>query len=451
LPGSPLNKLQEHALRILIIGSGGREHALAWKLAKSPLVTEIHIAPGNGGTALLEQNQANGVPRYFNVPIETHNIPALIEYIQKARIEFVVPGPEIPLVNGISDACSAIDIPCFGPDGFAAQLEGSKVFSKEIMRASGVPTADYAVFADYSEAEAYVKTKNQALVIKAEGLAAGKGVVVAASVEEALTALDDMLNKKTLGSAAARVLIEETLVGEEVSLLAFCDGERAVPLPSAQDHKRIFDLDRGPNTGGMGAYSPAPLLPAEKLNEVCELVITPILRTMKALGHPFIGVLYAGLMYTSRDSSGIKVLEYNVRFGDPECQPLMLRLKSDLFGIMKACVKGELDKITVDYSPESALCVVLSARGYPAADYSRNMPINGISAAENQGATIFHAGTRLREGKLFACGGRVLNITALGKTLSEAQQIAYAALKNIDMTNAHYRKDIGAKAINRSL
>ncbi|MDR2825447.1 MAG: phosphoribosylamine--glycine ligase [Deltaproteobacteria bacterium] len=437
-------------MRILIIGSGGREHALAWKLAQSPLVTEIHIAPGNGGTALLEQKQTKAALRYINIPLETNHIPGLIEYIQNNRIDFVVPGPELPLVNGISDACAAINIPCFGPDSYAAQLEGSKVFSKEIMRASAVPTADYAVFSDYTEAAAYVKAKNQALVIKAEGLASGKGVVVAASVQEALAALDDMLNKKTLGSAAARVLIEETLVGEEVSLLAFCDGEHAIPLPSAQDHKRVFDLDKGPNTGGMGAYSPAPLLPAEKLNAVCELVITPILRTMKAQGHPFIGVLYAGLMYTSQDSNGIKVLEYNVRFGDPECQPLMLRLKSDLFEIMNACVKGELDKITVDYRPESALCVVLSAQGYPAADYARNMPINGISAAENQGATIFHAGTRLEGDTIFANGGRVLNITALGKTLLEAQQNAYAALKSIDMPKAHFRKDIGAKAINRS-
>jgi phosphoribosylamine--glycine ligase len=439
-------------LRILIIGSGGREHALAWKLGQSPLATEIHIAPGNGGTALLEhasavESKGSKGLKFKNVPIEAHNIAGLAKYIQQAQIDFVVPGPERALVDGISDSCAVMHLPCFGPDSFAAQLEGSKVFSKEIMRTSGVPTADYAVFSDYDGAARYVKAQNRPMVIKAEGLAAGKGVVVSASVQETLAALDAMLNKKTLGLAASRVLIEEQLTGEEISLLAFCDGEHAIPLPSAQDHKRVFDNDLGPNTGGMGAYSPAPLLPAEKLQEVCDLTITPILRTMKKKGHPFIGILYAGLMYTSRDSSGIKVLEYNVRFGDPECQPLMLRLNSDLLEIMLACVKGELNKIKIDCRKESALCVVLSAKGYPAADYAKNMPINGIAEAETEETKIFHAGTRLHEGQILSSGGRVLNITSLGATLAQARQNAYAAINKIAMPNAHYRADIGAKGL----
>jgi phosphoribosylamine--glycine ligase len=462
---------QEARLRILIIGSGGREHALTWKLSQSPLVAEIHVAPGNGGTALMQLERSAPAPharqnpneeqaaphngktpekhagraQIVNVPLEAHAVPALIRYIQKAGVDFVVPGPELPLVNGIRDACAAIQVPCFGPDSYAAQLEGSKIFSKEIMRAAGVPTADYAVFSDYAEAAAYVRAGNKPVVIKADGLAAGKGVVVASSVQEALDALDNMLNKKTLGQAASRVLIEETLQGEEASLLAFCDGEHALPLPSVQDHKRVFDRDQGPNTGGMGAYSPTPLLPEEKLPEVCELVITPILRAMKARGHPFIGVLYAGLMFTAEGTRSVKTLEYNVRFGDPECQPLMLRLKNDLFEVMNACVKGELHKINLDFRPGNALCVVLSARGYPAADYARNMPISGIAEAETAGVKIFHAGTRLQGGRLLASGGRVLNVAALGKTLREAQQNAYAAIKHIEMPNAHYRTDIGAK------
>jgi phosphoribosylamine--glycine ligase len=430
-------------LRILIIGSGGREHALAWKLGQSPLAAEIHVAPGNGGTALMQAEHA-GKAQIVNVPLEAHDVPALIRYIQEKGVDFVVPGPELPLVNGISDACAAIGIPCFGPDSYAAQLEGSKVFSKEIMRASGVPTADYAVFSGYAEAAAYVRAGNKPVVIKAEGLAAGKGVVVASSVQEALDALDNMLNKKTLGQAASRVLIEETLFGEEASLLAFCDGEHAVPLPSVQDHKRVFDHNQGPNTGGMGAYSPTPLLPAEKLPEVCALVITPILRAMKARGHPFTGLLYAGLMFTAEGTGNIRVLEYNVRFGDPECQPLMLRLNNDLFEVMNACVQGELRKISLDFRPENALCVVMSAKGYPAANYAVNMPISGIAEAENADVKIFHAGTRLQDGRLVASGGRVLNVTALGETLPEARRKAYAAIKRINMPNAHYRTDIGA-------
>jgi phosphoribosylamine--glycine ligase len=394
---------------------------------------------------LLHAGRVRKIP-VRNIPLEAGAIPALLRYIQKERVDFVVPGPELPLVNGISDACAELKIPCFGPDRYAAQLEGSKIFAKEIMRAAGVPTADYAVFSAYAEAAAYVKAAGRPLVIKAEGLAAGKGVVVAGSEREALLALDDMLNKKSLGQAASRVLIEETLHGEEVSLLAFCDGEHALPLPSAQDHKRVFDRDRGPNTGGMGAYSPAPRLPDNDLEELCELVITPILRVMKARNHPFTGVLYAGLMFTGSGRSGVKVLEYNVRFGDPECQPLLLRLESDLFAIMQACLKGGLPETAPVYRREHALCVVMSAKGYPGA-YARNMPISGISAAENAGVKVFHAGTRLEEGQILSSGGRVLNVTALGETLLQARQNAYAAVQRIQLPGAHYRTDIGEKGL----
>ena len=427
-------------MRILLIGSGGREHALAWKLAQSPLVEEIHAAPGNGGTAQT--------PKTRNVPIEAGQVKELIAYAVDNKLDFVVPGPELPLVNGVADACAAAGLPCFGPDSYCAQLEGSKVFSKEIMAESGVPTASSAIYANYEAAANYVKTKDGPVVIKADGLASGKGVIIAANSAEALKGLSDLMLEKTLGTAGGRVLLEETLQGEEISLLAFCDGERAVPLPSAQDHKRVFDNDKGPNTGGMGAYSPTRLLPGDKLAEICDLTITPILRTMKAKGHPFVGVLYAGLMYTAR---GIKVLEYNVRFGDPECQPLLMRLAPDcdLMEIMLACVQGKLDGVNIAYRPESALCVVVSAKGYPGS-YAKGMPISGIEEAEKafpDVLKVFHAGTALKDGQVVSNGGRVLGVTALGKNLKEAQDTAYAAVKMIRMPDSHYRVDIGNKGL----
>jgi phosphoribosylamine--glycine ligase len=429
-------------VRILLIGSGGREHALAWKLSQSPLVEEIHAAPGNGGTAQT--------PKTRNVPIAAGQVKELIAYALEQKLDFVVPGPELPLVNGVGDACARAGLPCFGPDAYCAQLEGSKVFSKEIMAESGVPTASSAIFASYEQAAAYVKAKDGPVVIKADGLASGKGVIIAASAAEALKGLSDLMLEKTLGAAAGRVLLEETLQGEEISLLAFCDGERAVPLPSAQDHKRVFDNDKGPNTGGMGAYSPTRLLPAEKLAEICELTITPILRTMKAHGHPFKGVLYAGLMYTPH---GVKVLEYNVRFGDPECQPLLMRLAPDcdLMEIMLACVRGGLDGASIAYRPENALCVVMSAKDYPGS-YPRGLPVSGLEEAERafpERLKVFHAGTALKDGRTVSNGGRVLGVTALGKNLREAQATAYAAMKMISMPDSHYRLDIGNKGLNR--
>lgn len=422
-------------MRVLIIGSGGREHALAWKLSQSPKVKELHIAPGNGGTGA-----------WRNAPIDAGDVKALAAYIREQNINFVVPGPELALVAGITDACREMGVPCFGPDAFAANLEGSKVFAKEVMQEAGVPTAAYAIFDNFDAAAAYVKEKGAPIVIKADGLAAGKGVVVARTVEEALAALDDMLRKGSLGSAAKKVLLEEALFGEEASLLAFCDGETALPLPSAQDHKTVNDGDTGPNTGGMGAYSPAPILPDEQLRRVCDLVITPILRCMKAKGHPFTGVLYAGLMITEQ---GPKVIEYNVRFGDPECQPLLMRLDNDLLEVLEAATQGKLHDVDLKINPQHTLCVVLAASGYPGS-YPKGMPISGIDDAEkDENVKVFHAGTKLENGQIVSAGGRILGITARGADLQEAQKTAYAALDKIHMPNAHFRRDIGAKGLKR--
>ncbi len=423
-------------MRILIIGSGGREHALAWKLSQSPAVSQIYVTPGNGGTSA-----------WINAGIDAADIDGLMKYIREKRIDFVVPGGETSLVHGIADACRGVGVPCFGPDSYAAQLEGSKIFAKEVMIEAGVPTARYQVFTEFSQAAKSVKKAGVPVVIKADGLAAGKGVVVAANSAEAVEALDSMMCKKSLGGAAARVLVEETLQGEEVSLLAFCDGEKAVPLSSAQDHKRAFDGDTGPNTGGMGAYSPAPLLPDDKAAEVCEQVITPVLRVMQKRGHPFKGILYAGLMYTP---NGPMVLEYNVRFGDPECQPLLMRLESDLLKIMQACVAGDLGSVDITFSPKHALCVVVAASGYPGA-YSKGNPIYGIAEAEaasNGNVMVFHAGTRNDNGQTVSNGGRVLGVTGLGADLAEAQKNAYAAADAIKMPNSFFRRDIGAKGLN---
>ncbi len=423
-------------MRILIIGSGGREHALAWKLAQSPKKPQLFIAPGNGGTARLGEN----------IPIATDDIPGLMRCIREQAIDFVIPGPELPLVHGIVDACEKAGVPCFGPNAAAARLEGSKAFAKRIMQESGVPTADFAVFHGFDEAVSYVRGKGTPLVIKADGLAAGKGVVVAKTVAEAEAALEDMLIKKVFGPAGETVVIEETLVGEEVSFMALCAGDTVIPLPSAQDHKAVFDGDTGPNTGGMGAYSPAPILPDKRFAEMIDLVIRPILKTMEKQNCPFSGVLYAGLMMTSR---GPKVLEYNVRFGDPECQPLLMRLDGDLLEVLLGCAKGELDKVTLVPRPETALCVVVAAKGYPGS-YPRGMNISGLREAEavHPGKVmVFQAGTRAVGQNTHADGGRVLGVTALGADLAEAQQNAYDAVGKIRMQDIHFRRDIGSKGL----
>lgn len=423
-------------MRILIIGSGGREHALAWKIRQNTEVSALFIAPGNGGTALEGEN----------VPLSDSDIPALMAFIKEKNIDFVVPGPELPLVKGIVDACKEAGIPCFGPCAYAAQLEGSKSFAKNIMRESGVPTADFAIFTDAAEARAYIKKHGAPVVVKADGLAAGKGVVVAKTVDEALAAVNDMMVAKSFGPAGETLVVEDALSGEEVSFLCICDGETVIPLPSAQDHKAAYDGDTGPNTGGMGAYSPAPVLPESEYAAMVDTAVKPILRTLKKHGHPFSGVLYAGLMMTK---DGPMVLEYNVRFGDPECQPLLMRLEGDLLDVMKACAAGKLDTVALSHKAETAVCVVMAAEGYPGT-YETGMPISDLDKAEAAAPgkiKVFQAGTTMTDGKLTAKGGRVLGVTALGATLRDAQSLAYKAAGLVRFPGGRYRKDIGNKAL----
>lgn len=426
-------------MRVLIIGSGGREHALAWKLRQSPSVSHILAAPGNGGI------QAEGAVVF---PVAADDVPGLVDLARRERVDLVVPGPELPLTLGIADAMKAAGIPCFGPDRHCARLEGSKAFAKGVMAEAGVPTAQSASFTDHAAARDYVRTVGAPLVIKADGLAAGKGVVVAGTEAEALEALDAIMLRRVYGQAGDMVVIEEFLEGEEASFLCFCDGEHAAPLPSAQDHKAAFNDDAGPNTGGMGAYSPAPILPDSQAEAMADLVVRPVLRVLAKAGHPFRGVLYAGLMLTA---DGPKVLEYNTRFGDPECQPLLMRLETDLARIMLACVEGRLPSVPLTCTDQAALGVVLAARGYPGS-YPKNMEICGISEAEAlPGVKVFLGGVRLEGARLLADGGRVLCVTALGGSLQEAQKAAYAALDRIRMDNGHFRADIGKKGILRSL
>ena len=424
-------------MNILLVGSGGREHALAWKIRQSPLVTKLYIAPGNGGTALEGEN----------VPIQADDIPALVAFAVDHSIGLVVTGPELPLVLGLKNALTKKGIPCFGPGAYAAQLEGSKGFAKSVMREAEVPTADFAIFDDYKMARAYLAKQPMPVVIKADGLAAGKGVVIAANLDEGLQALKEMMQDKIFGSAGTRVVIEEALQGEEASFLAFCDGHTVVPLPSAQDHKRIGDGDTGPNTGGMGAYSPAPILTRKDYQATSDLVIKPIIQHLDSMDHPFKGVLYAGLMYTDK---GPYVLEYNVRFGDPECQPLLARLDTDIVEIMLACEEGRLHEIDIAIKPEHCMCVVLAAEGYPGS-YAKGMEITGIDEAETmEGVKVFQGGTRVENGKTVTAGGRVLGVTALGKDLATAKARAYEAVDKIHFQGKYYRKDIGDKGLARN-
>lgn len=423
-------------MRILVIGSGGREHALAWKLAQSPAVEKLYIAPGNSGTAQEGENVAIGAD----------DIAGLVEFAKNNRIDLVVPGPELPLSLGIGDELAKNGIACFGPDKYCARLEASKSFAKEIMDAAGVPTAKSRVFTDAAEARQWIEAGPERVVIKADGLAAGKGVVVCDNHAEACAAVEMMLSKGQFGAAGAKVLVEERLEGEEVSLLCLCAGEVAKPLSSAQDHKAAFDHDQGPNTGGMGAYSPAPVLPDAALEEMADRTVRPVLRLLAGQGHPFTGVLYAGLMLTA---DGPKVLEYNVRFGDPECQPLMLRLTSDLAHHLRMACAGRLADEEPVFSSESALGVVLASAGYPG-DYEKDLPVSGIADAESAaGVKVFHAGLRQEQGALLSNGGRVLCVTARGRNLPRAQDNAYVALGRISMPKSRFRRDIGAKGLLR--
>lgn len=423
-------------MKILIIGSGGREHALAWKIAQSPLVSEIFVAPGNGGTS------------QYNVPISDSDVDGLLAFAKEKKIDFVVPGPELPLTLGITDIMTEAGIPCFGPSKACAQLEGSKTFSKRAMGFAQIPTAIYGVFSKAELAHDFVKEYGAPLVVKADGLAAGKGVVIAHSEEEAHKAIDEMITDKKFGDAGSSVVIEEFLVGEELSLLCFCDGTDALVLPSAQDHKAVGEGDTGANTGGMGAYSPAPLAQDAELEKLADITVRPLLKEMASRGTPFKGILYAGLMMTEK---GVKVLEYNVRFGDPECQPLLMRLESDIVPIMQACVKGTLkaDNVRLDISPKSALGVVWAAKGYPET-YPKGMEIAGIEVANaRKDVMVFEAGTKKEGDKTLSNGGRILCVTALGDSLQEAKNSAYEAVDCLKMENSYYRRDIGAKGIKR--
>jgi phosphoribosylamine--glycine ligase len=422
-------------MNILLLGSGGREHALAWKMAASPLVDRLICAPGNAGIA----HEAECV----DLAIADH--AAVTAYCRANRIDFVVVGPEAPLCAGIVDDLEAAGIKAFGPSRAAARLEGSKGFTKDLCRSAGIPTAAYERFRTAAAAIAYTRERGAPIVVKADGLAAGKGVVVAESMGEAEAAIEMILGGG-VGAAGAELVIEEYLVGEEASFFALCDGETALPLASAQDHKRAFDGDKGPNTGGMGAYSPAPILDAALSARVMREIILPTLRAMKAMGAPYKGVLYAGLMITAE---GPKLIEYNVRFGDPECQVLMPRLMSDLVPALLASRDGLLKSVDLRWYPESALTVVMAAKGYPG-PYGRGSVIEGLEqAAAVPGVEIFHAGTKQDGAHVVANGGRVLNVSALGRSVREAGARAYEAVTRIRWPEGFYRHDIGWRAIER--
>ena len=422
-------------MNLLLLGSGGREHALAWKIVNSPLVDRLYCAPGNAGIA--RDAELAG--------LDAADHAAVVDFCKARRVDFVVVGPEGPLVAGIVDDLEAAGIKAFGPRRAAARLEGSKAFAKDLCRAHGIPTAVYARFTAAAPAKAYVRKKGAPIVIKADGLAAGKGVVVADSVEAAETAIDMMMSGG-LGAAGAEIIIEEFLAGEEASFFALCDGEAAIPLASAQDHKRAFDGDRGPNTGGMGAYSPAPVMTPELSRRAMDEIVLPTLRAMKAMGAPFTGVLYAGLMITAQ---GPKLIEFNVRFGDPECQVLMLRLKSDLVPALIAARDGVLKSFDLRWHADVALAVVMAANGYPGT-YAKGSPIEGLDAAAAvEGVEIFHAGTRAEDDKILADGGRVLDVCALGRSVEEARGRAYAAIEKIRWPEGFCRRDIGWRAVAR--
>jgi phosphoribosylamine--glycine ligase len=422
-------------MNILLLGSGGREHALAWKIAASPLVTKLCCAPGNAGIAQEAEC----------VALDIADHAAVIDFCRENAVDFVVVGPETPLAAGIVDDLAAAGIKAFGPGRAAAQLEGSKGFTKDLCKANNIPTAGYERFGDAEAAKTYIRARGVPIVVKADGLAAGKGVVVAMTLGEALDAID-MIFAGGLGGAGAEVVVEEFMTGEEASFFALCDGEHALPLATAQDHKRAFDGDNGPNTGGMGAYSPAPVMTDAVCARVMDEIIYPTLRAMKAKGMPFKGVLFAGLMITDQ---GPKLIEYNVRFGDPECQVLMLRMMSDILPALLASADGQLKNFDLRWFPDPALTVVMATKGYPG-DYPKGTRIEGLDeAAKIEGVEIFHAGTMAKDGHVLANGGRVLNVCASGKTVAEAQRRAYEAVDRINWPEGFCRRDIGWQAVKR--
>ncbi|EKO3437971.1 phosphoribosylamine--glycine ligase [Vibrio fluvialis] len=425
-------------MRVLIIGSGGREHALGWKVAQNPAIETVFIAPGNAGTALEAKLQ--------NVNIGVEDVAGLVAFAQDNGIELTIVGPEAPLVIGVVDAFRAAGLPIFGPTQAAAQLEGSKAFTKDFLARHNIPTAAYANFTEIEPALAYVREQGAPIVVKADGLAAGKGVIVAMTLEEAEEAIKDMLAGNAFGDAGSRVVVEEFLDGEEASFIVMVDGENVLPMATSQDHKRVGDQDTGPNTGGMGAYSPAPVVTQAIHDRVMQEVIYPTVRGMAAEGNPYTGFLYAGLMI---DSTGTpKVIEYNCRFGDPETQPIMMRMQSDLVELCLAAIDGKLDLVESKWDPRASIGIVLAAGGYPG-DYAKGDIISGLPTTEVEGQKVFHAGTTDKDGHVVTNGGRVLCATALGNTVSEAQQRAYELAKQISWNGMFHRNDIGYRAIAR--
>jgi phosphoribosylamine--glycine ligase len=421
-------------MRILVVGGGGREHALCWAISASPLCTKLYCAPGNAGIADVAEC----------IEVGAEDIPGQVALAQRLKIDFVVIGPDAPLVAGMADAFTAAGIKVFGPSKQAAQLEGSKGFTKELCRKHGIPTAAYERFTDLAAAEAYIKKQGAPIVVKADGLAAGKGVIVAETVEQAIAAARDMLEGNRFGASGASIVVEEFMDGEEVSLFALSDGEHVLPLVDAQDHKRAFDNDKGPNTGGMGAYSPVPILDPAMFDRSMREIILPTVEAMKAQGMPFKGVLYAGLMI---GRNGPRLVEYNCRFGDPETQVLMMRLKSDIVPALIACADGGLRHFDLRWSDETALTVILATKGYPDA-YPKGSEIRGLEAASKvPGVQIFHAGTKRDGNRILANGGRVLNVTAMARTVQEARQRAYRAVDMIDWPEGFCRRDIAWRAV----
>lgn len=423
-------------MKILIIGGGGREHVLIWKIAQSPLVETLYCAPGNPGIAALAEC----------VHIQADEIDALLDFALAEKIDLTVVGPEVPLTLGIVDRFQAAGLEIFGPSQAAARLEGSKGFSKDLMAKYGIPTAAYRTFTDRDQAHAYIRQQGAPIVVKADGLAAGKGVIVATTVEQALAAVDDILLDKVFGAAGSQVVIEEFMAGEEASFFVFTDGKNILPLASAQDHKRIFDNDEGPNTGGMGAYSPAPVVTEAVAAEVIATIVKPTIAGMAAEGCPYRGILYVGLMI---EGGKPKVVEYNARFGDPEAQPLLMRMKSDIVPVLQACARGDLGDATLDWHEKAAVCVVMASGGYPGG-FEKGLEISGLEvAAAVEDLMVFHAGTAFQDGKIVNQGGRVLGVTGLGATVAEAIAKAYQGAELIRWRDVHYRKDIGQKALNR--
>jgi phosphoribosylamine---glycine ligase len=421
-------------MKVLVVGGGGREHALVWKISQSPRVTKIYAAPGNAGIAQLAEC----------APIKAEDRAGLLSFARSRAIDLTVVGPEGPLSQGIVDEFTKAGLRAFGPSGKAAEIEASKRFSKDLMKKYNIPTAEYGVFIDKAAAESYVRAKGAPIVVKADGLAAGKGVVVAETVDEAVKALDLIMTEKAFGAAGNLVVIEECLKGEEASFMAFSDGKTVVPMASSQDHKRVFDGDRGPNTGGMGAYSPAPVVTRKLERKVMDTIMIPTVQAMENEGRLFKGVLYAGLMI---DNGEAKVLEFNARFGDPETQPVMARLDTDLIDIIEAILDGSLSKIDIKWKPSSAVCVVMASGGYPG-NYEKGREIRGLENVAKLGnVSVFHAGTAMKDGKIVTDGGRVLGVTGTGPVVAAAIDNAYKGVREITFEGAHFRRDIGARAL----